>query len=182
VSDIIAQQRDCGPMFCRPLRASQDARFAGLDNKRIEAEPSGEDALHVRHRCPRAIARHENGRGPNQPFVISSNFLLEELCLRLRTNGSLNSTAGESYRRQGRFRLQNGADIIGKFANAPEAPAAALYDAESQPRPPPCSKRRSVNGYYQRCRRFSHWQTTVPSLPMICRGRILRLRTVLFEP
>jgi hypothetical protein len=111
----------------------------GLDNKRIEAQPSGKDALDVRHsiyRCPRAIARHENGRWPNQAFVISSVFLLGEMCFRLRTNGSLNSTAGESYRRQGRFRLQNGADIIGKFANASEAPAAALYDA-GVPAPPP---------------------------------------------
>jgi hypothetical protein len=48
--------------------------------------------------------------------------------------------------------------------------------------PPPCSKRRSVNGYYKRCLRFSHWQTTVMSLPMICLGQILRLRAVLFEP
>jgi hypothetical protein len=46
---------------------------------------------------------------------------------------------GGSYRRQGRFLLKDGAEIIGRFANASEAPAAALYDAESQPRPPLCS-------------------------------------------
>ena len=123
-------------------------------------------------------------RWPNQAFVIWSIFLLGELCFRLRTNCSLlfEFDRGESYRRQGRFPLKDGADIIGRFRNASEAPAAALYDAEAQARPPPCSNRRAVNGYDKRCIRFSHRHTTVLSLPMICLGQILRLRAVLFEP
>ena len=73
-------------------------------------------------------------------------------------------------------------DIIGRFRNASEAPAAVLYDAESQLRPPAMFKTTVVNGYHKLCLCFSHWQTKELSLPMICLGQILRLRAVLFEP